>query len=113
MCVLALLVPTSLAAAPAAGQTVLSGYVRASSEDAQGKVLAVEIVVGEPPAEDPYLVLKGGSEAQLRALVGEWVVASGVVSEDKLGWKSIQVKSFTREQDLQEEEPMREPQATP
>ncbi len=36
--------------------SVVSGWVRAASEDARGKVLSVEIVVGEAPAEEHYLV---------------------------------------------------------
>ena len=90
-------------AAPKTAESVVSGWVRVASEDAKGNILSIEIVVGDPPAEEPYLVLKGSHTAELEKLVGEWVVASGVVSEDKLGWKSIQVKRFTRVDDLQPE----------
>ncbi len=79
--------------------SVVSGWVRAASEDARGKVLSVEIVVGEAPAEEPYLVT-GPKSGELQALVGEWVVASGTVKEDELGWKSMEVKRFTKIDDL-------------
>ena len=79
--------------------SVVSGWVRAASEDAKGKVLSVEIVVGEEPAEEPYLVT-GPKSGELQALVGEWVVASGTVKEDELGWKSLEVKRFTKIDDL-------------
>jgi hypothetical protein len=100
---LVLLLVNLAQAAPKAAESVVSGWVRVASEDAKGNILSVEIVVGEPPAEEPYLVLKGGQSAALEKLIGDWVVASGVVNEDKLGWKSIQVKRFTRVDDLQEE----------
>lgn len=86
-------------AAPKTATAVISGWVRVASEDAKGKILSIEIVVGEVPAEEPYLVT-GVKKAELQALVGEWVVASGVVSEDELGWKSIEVKRFTKVDDL-------------
>ncbi|MBN9416088.1 hypothetical protein ABS71_03940 [bacterium SCN 62-11] len=79
--------------------SVISGWVRAASEDAKGKVLTVEIVVGEEPAEEPYLVT-GPKSGELQVLVGEWVVASGTVKEDELGWKSLEVKRFTKIDDL-------------
>lgn len=100
-------------AAPGQPQTVVSGWVRVASEDNKGKVLEVEIVVGEPPSEEPYLVLKGGVGEQLLGLAGEWVVASGIVTEDKLGWKSIVVTRFTKENDLQEEEAPPAPKQQP
>ena len=79
--------------------SVVSGWVRAASEDAKGKVLSVEIVVGEEPTEEPYLVT-GPKSSELQALIGEWVVASGTVKEDELGWKSLEVKRFTKIDDL-------------
>jgi hypothetical protein len=79
--------------------SVISGWIRAASEDAKGKVLSVEIVVGEEPTEEPYLIT-GPKSAELQALVGEWVVASGTVKEDELGWKSLEVKRFTKIDDL-------------
>ncbi|MBX3168685.1 MAG: hypothetical protein KF760_14815 [Candidatus Eremiobacteraeota bacterium] len=79
--------------------SVISGWIRAASEDAKGKVLTVEIVVGEEPAEEPYLVT-GPKSSELQALIGEWVVASGTVKEDELGWKSLEVKRFTKIDDL-------------
>ena len=86
-------------AAPKTATAVISGWVRVASEDAKGNILSVEIVVGEAPAEEPYLV-SGAKEAELKKLLGEWVVASGLVSEDELGWKSIEVKRFTKVDDL-------------
>lgn len=86
-------------AIPKQSNTVVSGWIRAASEDAKGKVLSVEIVVGEAPAEEPYLVT-GPKTGELQGLLGEWVVASGTVTEDDLGWKSIEVKRFTKVDDL-------------
>lgn len=86
-------------AIPKMSNTVVSGWIRVASEDAKGKVLTVEIVVGEAPAEEPYLVT-GPKGSELSALLGEWVVASGTVTEDDLGWKSIEVKRFTKVDDL-------------
>jgi len=88
-------------AAPSSATGVISGWVKAGSEDAQGNVLTVEIVVGEGAQEEPYLVT-GPKLTELKALVGEWVVASGTISEDTLGWKSILVERFTRIDDLQQ-----------
>lgn len=105
--VVLLLLAIPLGAAPASPVAVVSGWVRVASQDNKGNVLSVEIVVGEPPAEEPYLVTSGGVGQQLQTLVGEWVVASGHVSEDSLGWKSIQVTRFTKEEDLPGEEPPR------
>lgn len=86
-------------AAPKPATAVVSGWVRVASEDANGQILSVEIVVGEAPAEEPYLVL-GKKGAELHNLVGEWVVASGLVTEDALGWKSINVVQYTRIDEL-------------
>lgn len=86
-------------AIPKQKNSVVSGWIRAASEDAKGKVLTVEIVVGEAPAEEPYLVT-GPQTPKLQELLGEWVVASGTVTEDDLGWKSIEVKRFTKVDDL-------------
>lgn len=105
--VVLLLLAIPLGAAPTRPVAVVSGWVRVASQDKAGKVLSVEIVVGEPPAEEPYLVTPGGVGQQLQSLVGEWVVASGHVSEDSLGWKSIEVTRFTKEEDLPGEEPPR------
>lgn len=88
-----------LLAAPGSTSTVISGWVRVASEDTKGQILSVEIVVGEPPAEEPYLVT-GAKASELRELIGEWIVASGVVTEDSLGWKSIEVQRFTKIDDL-------------
>jgi len=88
-----------LLAAPGSSSTVVSGWIRVASEDTKGKILTVEIVVGEPPTEEPYLVT-GAKASELHALIGEWVVASGVVTEDSLGWKSIEVQRFTKIDDL-------------
>ena len=88
-------------AAPDRASGVISGWVKAGSEDAQGNVLTVEIVVGEAPQEEPYLVT-GPKLAELKAILGEWVVASGNISEDPLGWKTIHVIRFTRIDDLQQ-----------
>lgn len=93
-------------AAPKQETVVLSGWIRVASEDDQGNVLTVEIVVGEESNEEPYLVRDGESADQLKQLLGEWVVASGVVYEDELGWKSIQVVRFTKVDDLPEPVPM-------
>lgn len=106
-----LLCATGFAAAPKQENSVLSGWIRVASEDAQGNVLTVEIVVGEEPHEEPYLVRDGETANQLKQLLGEWVVASGVVYEDELGWKSIQVVRFTKVDDLPEPVPM--PETTP
>ena len=86
-------------AAPKAETAVVSGWIRVASEDAKGKILAVEIVVGEAPAEEPYLIT-GSKSSELQSLLGEWVVASGLVTEDALGWKSIKVTRFTKVDDL-------------
>ena len=94
-----LLLNTVAWAIPKMSNTVVSGWIRAASEDAKGKVLSVEIVVGEAPAEEPYLVT-GPKGSELSGLLGEWVVASGTVTEDDLGWKSIEVKRFTKIDDL-------------
>lgn len=101
-----LLCATSFAVAPKEQNSVLSGWIRVASEDAQGNILTVEIVVGEEPNEEPYLVREGETANQLRQLVGEWVVASGLVYEDELGWKSIQVVRFTKLDDLPEPVPV-------
>ena len=87
-------------AAPKSEMSVVSGWIRVSSEDAKGEILSVEIVVGEDKEEEPYLVT-GSKERELHSLVGEWVVASGVVTEDALGWKTIDVKRYTKIDDLQ------------
>jgi hypothetical protein len=97
-------------AAPKAETAVISGWVRVALEDAKGKVLSIEIMVGE--AEEPYRVV-GSKEKELRTLIGEWVVASGLVSEDALGWKSIDVKSYTKEDDLPEPTNPTPPAPTP
>lgn len=100
-----------LGAAPKQETVVLSGWIRVASEDDQGNVLTVEIVVGEESNEEPYLVRDGEAANPLKQLIGEWVVASGVVYEDELGWKSIQVVRFTKVDDLPEPVPM--PDETP
>lgn len=85
-----------------ANVTVLSGWVRAASEDAQGKVLEVELVVGEPPKEEPYLIARGPVANELiEKAVGKWVVVSGSVSEDALGWKTVQIKTYKLEDELE------------
>ncbi len=104
LAVLSVCLALPLGAAPAKPLAVVSGWIRVASEDNKGKVLSVEIVVGEPPQEEPYLVLTGGVGSQLHGLVGEWIVASGVVTEDSLGWKSIEVTRFTKMDDLPPEE---------
>lgn len=94
------------AAPPGASLTVLSGWIRVATEDAQGGIVSVELVVGEGAEEEPYLIREAGPGAQLKGLVGEWVVVSGLVVEDPPGWKSIEVQKFTRLDDLPEPVPV-------
>lgn len=92
----------AIAAAPQSA-TVVSGLVKVGSEDAKGNVLSIEILVGESETTgEPYLVLDKGKGSELRKHIGQWIIAAGTVTEDALGWKTIEVKSFTLEDDLQE-----------
>lgn len=75
-------------------KTVVSGMVRVASQDAKGNILSIEILVGETDQE-PYMVGNTAKGQELRKHVGEWVVAAGMVSEDDLGWKTIDVSNFT------------------
>jgi hypothetical protein len=94
-----------VAAAGAAPQsaTVVSGLVKIGSVDTQGNILSIEILVGDNEATgEPYLVVDRGKGIELRKHVGQWIIAGGIVTEDALGWKTIEVKTFTLEDDLQE-----------
>ena len=84
-------------------KAVVSGQVRAASTDAKGNVLELEIMVGdEGTDQEPYQVRQVGSDpkkpsipvAELKGLVGQWIVAAGTVTEDKLGWKSIDIVKY-------------------
>lgn len=82
-------------------KAIISGFVRVAEEDARGNVLAVEIVVGDE--EEPYLVSNAGKGKELFLYIGQWVLAGGKVSEDELGWKTIEVQTY----DLAEQYPDR------
>ena len=84
------------ASAFAAGKkpnTVVSGVVRAANSDPKGNVISIEILVGESE-EEPYLVANNAKGQELRKHIGEYVIAGGVVSEDALGWKTIEVIKY-------------------
>lgn len=80
-------------------KTVVSGLVRVASQDSKGNILSIEILVGETEQE-PYLVSDTAKGKELRKHVGEWVIVAGVVSEDALGWKTIEVTNFQLADDL-------------
>lgn len=82
-------------------KAVVSGVVRAASVDPKGKVLAVEIMVGESE-EEPYMVADTGKGKELRDLVGAFVMAGGYVTEDERGWKTIEVTNYTTTDQLQQ-----------
>lgn len=89
--------------AAAAPTTVISGYVRVGSEDSKGNITSLEIISGEEEnSGEPYLIVDKGKGSELKKHVGQWVIAAGVILEDALGWKSIEVKSYTLVEDLQE-----------
>lgn len=85
-----------------APQAVVSGQVRAASTDAKGNILTLEIMVGDEGSDqEPYQVVPSTDPKkpsvpfeELKQLVGEWIVAAGYVSEDKLGWKTIVVRKI-------------------
>ena len=81
-------------------KSVISGVVRVASSDAKGNVLSIEILVGEGEG-DPYLVANTPPGQELRKHVGEYVMAAGLVYEDALGWKTIEVLKYQLEEDLQ------------
>jgi hypothetical protein len=103
---LVLLALTSLVARVEAAKkepfTVVSGVVRAATTDTAGHVETIEIMVGEDEnAQDPYQVADTPRGQELKGQVGEYVIAAGTVTEDKLGWKTIAVKTYTLGKDLQ------------
>jgi hypothetical protein len=81
-------------------KSVVSGIVRVASSDAKGNVLSIEIMVGDNE-EEPYLVANTAQGQELRKHVGEYVMAAGLVSEDKLGWKTIEILTFQFEDELE------------
>lgn len=89
-------------AQPKKPQAVVSGQVRAASTDDKGNILTLEIMVGdEGQDQEPYQVVlsqdpkkPGVPFDDLKKLVGEWIVAAGYVTEDKLGWKTIEVRKI-------------------
>lgn len=101
---LLLLVLVSIASAqePRKPQAVVSGQVRAASTDAKGNILTLEIMVGDEGSDqEPYQVVQGKdpnkpgvSFEEMKKYVGEWIVAAGYVTEDKLGWKTIEVRKI-------------------
>lgn len=88
-----LLMVSSVGAQAKKPNSVVAGIVRAASNDAKGNVLTIEIMVGEGE-EEPYLVANNAKGQELRKHVGEYVIAGGVVSEDALGWKTIEVIKY-------------------
>ena len=84
---------------PNKAKTVVSGVVRVASQDAKGNILSIEILVGDTDPE-PYLVSDAGKGKELRKHVGEYVIAAGMVTEDALGWKTIEVTNFQLADDL-------------
>ena len=88
-----LLVVCSASAQAKKPNSVVAGIVRAASSDAKGQVLTIEIMVGEGE-EEPYLVANNARGQELRKHIGEYVIAGGVVSEDALGWKTIEVIKY-------------------
>lgn len=82
-------------------KAVVSGIVRAASVDPKGRILAVEIMVGESE-EEPYMVADTAKGKELRELVGAFVMAGGYVTEDERGWKTIEVTNYTTTDQLQQ-----------
>lgn len=97
---LALVVPVWSAGAKKQ-KAVVSGVVQAASSDDKGNVLSVEILVGDD-SDDPYLVADSGKGNELKQLVGQFVMAGGIVTEDANGWKTIEVTTYTTTDQLQQ-----------
>lgn len=89
-----LVLGTFLPATAKSTPAVIQGLVRAATEDENGNVLSVEIVVTEGEQEEPYLVSSTGKGPELLLYIGQYVLAGGVVSEDELGWKTIEVQHY-------------------
>ncbi|MEW6284393.1 MAG: OB-fold nucleic acid binding domain-containing protein [Candidatus Eremiobacterota bacterium] len=70
---------------------IVSGTVMSLAESPSGVPLQVEI---QPSDGESYIVANDEKGRQLFRFIGDYVVASGIVTLDRDGWKTIHVKSF-------------------